>query len=258
MKIKNLLIIKKLKMKMKIKNLLAIILLMLVLQQADAQSIKVVYETQPKMEIKADGLDPSMIEQIRKSAKVRYQLCYKNGESVYRTLKSESSSSSGNMVINIQRPEDVTYRNHSTKKEISKKDFFGKDFLITTDLKAGEWTITDTTKVIQDYLCQKALLNDGEKEMAVWFCPNLPIKDGAVYTGLEGLVLGVETKQFSIFATEISEDVDCKIEIPKKGKKISAKEYKEMVEKRMEAMKKEGNSYDSESRNGMTVIRISR
>jgi len=245
---------------MKAKNLLAIILCISVLQQANAQSVKVVYESKPKMEMKIEGigLDQSMIDQIRKSSIHKYQLCYSNGESVYKTLKSENQTSSGNMMINIKTPENVTYRNHNTNKEISSKDFFGKDFLIETDLKPDDkWTITDSTKTIQGYLCQKAFSTDGKNETAVWFCPNLPIKDGAVYTGLEGLVLEVQTNNMSITAIEVSDEVDCQIEIPKKGKKISKKEYDKMVEKRMNAMKNEGSDDDDSGGDGIT-IRISR
>ena len=237
---------------MKAKILITTLLVALSLQQTNAQSIKVVYETQSKMEIKLDGVDQSIMEQIKKSSKMKHQLCYLDGESVYKTLKPESPNKSGNMMINIKTPEDITYRNHNTNKEIAFKDFFGKEFLIETELKAKEWTITDSTKVIQDYLCQKAFSHDGDKETVVWFCPNLPIKDGAIYTGLNGLVLEVQTDAFNIIATEISDEVDCKIEIPKKGKKISKDEFDKMAEKRMKAMESE-----SRSEGGM-VIKIVR
>ena len=241
---------------MKIKTLLTTVSVALMLQQANAQSIKVVYETQSKMEIQADGLDQSIIEQIKKRSKVKHQLCYHNGESVYRTLKPESPNTSGNMIINIKTPEDITYRNHNTNKEVAYKDFFGKDFLIETELKASEWTVTDSTKIIQDYLCQKAFSrNNNKEEMVVWFCPNLPIKDGAIYTGLEGIVLEVQTGKVNIVATEISDETDCKIEVPTKGKKISQEEFVKMVEKRMKAMENEGDG-DDESGNGKIVIKI--
>ena len=237
---------------MKIKILLATILTVLMLQQAKAQSIKVVYEAQPKIELSGSGLDQSMIEQIKKNSKLKYQLCYVNGESVCRTLKSESQNSSGNMMINIKTPEDVTYRNHNTNKEIAYKDFLGKEFLIETELQAEQWTITDSTKMIQGYLCQKAFSHDGKNETVVWFCANLPIKDGMIYTGLEGLVLELQSDKLNIFAIEISDDADCKIEIPTKGKKISKDEFDKMVEKRMKAMENEGGG------DGKMVIKITR
>jgi GLPGLI family protein len=237
---------------MKTKILLAAVSITAMLQQANAQSITVVYEMQPKMEMKIEGIDQSIVEQIKKQSKKKYQLCYHNGESVYRTLKSESPNLSGNMIINIKTPEDITYRNHNTNKEISYKDFFGKDFLIENELKSGEWTVTDSTKMILDYLCKKAFLRNGDKETVVWFCPNVPIKDGAVYTGLEGIVLEVQSDKFNLTAIEISDEADCKIEIPTKGKKISAKEFEKMVEKRIKAMEKESNRVEG-SEGGITI-----
>ncbi|MDR3285811.1 MAG: GLPGLI family protein [Prevotellaceae bacterium] len=215
---------------------------------AQSQTIQVIYETQPKMQLQATGgLDQSIIEQIKKSAIVQNMLCYNNGESVYTVMKKENENQSGGMMIRIQTPENITYKNHNTHKEISYQDFFGKGFLIETELKADEWEITDSTKNIQGYNCTKAVSKNGET--TAWYCPNLPITDGPVYTGLPGLVLEMKSDKLTIITKEISDDADCKIEKPTKGKKISKDDFDKMVEKRMKAMEQEGG----ESGGGITI-----
>ncbi|MDR1984019.1 MAG: GLPGLI family protein [Prevotellaceae bacterium] len=239
---------------MKTKILITALFCTCLFNSAKAQSVQVIYETQPQMQMKIDGLDESFIDQIRKSTKIRNILCYNNGESVYKTMKNEDGNSSSGIKIMTSASEDVTYRNHKTNKEIAYKDFFGKGFLIESELgKDGKWEITDSTKDIHGYTCKKAISKSDKQETVVWFCPNLPIKDGPLYTGLDGLVLEMTTNNLSIVAKEIiSSDADCQITAPKKGKKISKEEFDKMVEKRMKAM--EQTSGDG----GGMVIKIMR
>ncbi|MDR3227095.1 MAG: GLPGLI family protein [Prevotellaceae bacterium] len=222
------------------------------INSAQSQTIQVIYETQPKMQIQVGGgLEQSMIEQIKKSTIVQNMLCYNNGESVYNVMKKEDENQSGGIVIRMQTPENITYKNHNTHKEISYQDFFGKGFLIETELKADEWEITDSTKNIQGYDCTKAVSKNGET--TVWYCPNLPITDGPVYTGLPGLVLEVKSDKFTTITKAISDDADCQIAAPKKGKKISKDDFDKMLEKRMKAMEQEGNKMGDDSGGGITI-----
>jgi GLPGLI family protein len=238
---------------MKTKFLIALLFCAGAFNQAKSQTIQVIYETQPKIQIQADGLlNQNMIEQIRKNSTVQNMLCYNNGESVFKTIKNESKNSSSGINIEIKTPEDVTYKNHSTNREISYKDFFGKDFLIENELNEGAWEITDSTKTVLGYTCTKAVSKNKEKETAVWFCPNLPIKDGPFYTGLNGLVLEVVSDNSTIVAQEILFDADCEITVPTQGKKTSRDEFDKMVEKRMKTMEQ-----SDESGSGM-VIKIIR
>jgi GLPGLI family protein len=215
--------------------------------------MQVIYEMQPKIQLNTDDLDKNIIEQIKKQSKTRSMLCYNNGESIFKPIKNENENSSGGINIQINNSEDITYKNHNTNREVACKNFFGKEFLIENALKNEEkWEITDSTKDIQGYTCIKAISKNDEKETAVWFCPNLPIKDGPVYTGLDGLVLEMIFDKLTFVATEILIDAGCQITIPDKGKKISKEEFDRMVEKRMKAMQQ-----GSESEGGM-VIKIVR
>ncbi|MDR2127006.1 MAG: GLPGLI family protein [Prevotellaceae bacterium] len=239
---------------MKRKILITALLCAASLHTAKSQTLQVIYETQPKMQINADMLDKNLIEQIAKNSKTKSLLCYNNGESILKPIKKENENASSGINIKINSPEDVTYKNHNTNKEISYKDFFGKGFLIESELKKEKYELTDSTKNIQGYTCTKAILKNGEKETAVWFCPNLPVKDGPVYTGLDGLVLEMVSDNLTVVATEILIDAteDCQIIAPAKGKKISRDEFDKMVEKRMKALEQSDNS------DGGMVIKITK
>ncbi|MDR0420172.1 MAG: GLPGLI family protein [Prevotellaceae bacterium] len=226
---------------MKTKILIAALFCACSINSVKSQSIQVIYETQPKIQLNTNGLDKSIVEQIMKSSRIKTMLCCKDGESTYKTLKNEDSSSG----VNIISPENITYKNYNTNKEISFRDFLGKEFLIESELATDEWTIIDSTKDICGYTCTKAISKNKEKETAVWFCPHLPINDGPVYTGLNGLVLETVSENVTITAVEISTDADCDIIIPSKGKKIHKAEFDKMVEKRTKALQQEAETSGS-------------
>jgi GLPGLI family protein len=225
---------------MKVKILTAALFCLCSFSTMQSQTIQVIYETQAKLQINTGDLDKSLVDQIMKKLKTKSMLCYQNGESIFKPVKNENENSSGGINIQINSPEDVTYKNHNTNRETAYKDFLGKGFLIESELKKDNWEITDSTKDIHGYTCIKAISKDEGKEKIAWFCPNLQIKDGPAYTGLDGLVLEMISEKITVVATEILSDADCQIAVPTKGKKISRDEFNEMVEKRMKAMQ-QGN-----------------
>ncbi|MDR2064699.1 MAG: GLPGLI family protein [Prevotellaceae bacterium] len=212
---------------------------------SNAQTIEVVYEVQPKPaanKIKIAGVDQSIMDDIMKSVrglKMKYCFCYSNGESLFRNMKLDSKNNEieiMGMKVNMNENigDDITYRNHKTKREIQQKSFLGKDFLIDGELKADEWTVIDSTKKILNYVCTKAVCKSDS--IIVWFCKNLPVSDGVIYTGLQGLVLEMIRKEATFTAIKVSDELSCEIKDPVKGAKTTKEEYKKMVEKRMNAL----------------------
>lgn len=134
-----------------------------------------------------------------------------------------------------EEAKNVLYKNHVTGEEVQRTNFMGKVFLITGKLEATDYQIVSgEKKTIAGYECKKAV---SEKDGAtVWFTPLIPIKDGAVYTGLEGLVLEVSAKGFIYTATTVEEIPTAQLIIPQEGEKMSKADFQAMVEKRMKAL----------------------
>ncbi|MDR0754295.1 MAG: GLPGLI family protein [Prevotellaceae bacterium] len=213
---------------------------------AGAQTVQVIYEIQPKpaanvSRMKIAGVDQSVLDDIVKSVsgiKRKFCFCYSDSESLFRNMKSDKGNEIEFMGMKIdmdaQMGDDITYRNHKTKREIQQKNFLGKDFLIESELKADEWNIADSTKKILNYVCTKA--TSKTDSTVIWFCKNVPVSDGPVYSGLSGLVLQVIRKEAIITAIKVSDELSCEIKAPVKGAKTTKDEYKKMVEKRMNAL----------------------
>lgn len=58
-----------------------------------------------------------------------------------------------------------------------------------------DWTITQDTAKIGDYICQKATVKYGGREWSAWFSNDIPINDGPYkFYGLPGLIIKIEDK----------------------------------------------------------------
>ncbi|MEM9678681.1 MAG: GLPGLI family protein [Bacteroidota bacterium] len=91
------------------------------------------------------------------------------------------------------------------------------------------WEITEDTKMIQGYLCYKAILATKENRVA-WFTKAIPLPHGPRgFNGLPGMVLEVQDNKISFTVTTIEMDhpeVDDIVE-PKEGELISEEEFRE-------------------------------
>lgn len=86
-------------------------------------------------------------------------------------------------------------------------------------------------------LCYKAILNNPRNNKIIleaWYTPKIPYQYGVMnYYGLPGLILEINKNTFTITATKIELNPleKIKIEEPKGFKKLSYKEFKEILKK---------------------------
>ena len=79
-----------------------------------------------------------------------------------------------------------------------------------------------------------------EVVITAWYAPEIPVNQGPEnYWGLPGLILEVNDGKTSILCSKIVMNTKDKVEIkaPSKGKKVTQKEYDEIVKNKMEEMK---------------------
>lgn len=145
-------------------------------------------------------------------------------------------------------PESIDFRNGSvilsTNKIFQKEGFsyledpqnmFPKNSFIVKRTHPSNWELTNESKIIENYLCFKAILRDSNLKNAikvfVWFCPDIPYSFGPVgHGGLPGLILSVTEGNISYHAKKILFDVNEKPNFDLKGKEISNAEYQSKIE----------------------------
>lgn len=93
---------------------------------------------------------------------------------------------------------------------------------------------TKTRKISDDIEKPKEIL------VTVWYTPQIPVSTGpGEYWGLPGLILEVNSGKTTVLCTEIVLNPSEKVEIiePKKGEKVTRKEYTEIIQKKMKEMR---------------------
>ncbi|MCX6210212.1 MAG: GLPGLI family protein, partial [Bacteroidetes bacterium] len=128
---------------------------------------------------------------------------------------------------------EKTLTNLALNKQKEYKEFFGKDFIITTDsIKKTQWKPTRTQKLVLKYPCYEAItigeVRGKQDTIKAWYTPSISSKAGPMgYCNLPGMILQLEMGgKITITATEVIEQEvkDNELEIPSGGKKVTAAE----------------------------------
>jgi GLPGLI family protein len=219
---------------------------------ASGNSGTIVYEQVVKLEIKLEGESAQFANNFPKERKSQKILRFNAESSLYenkpteedQTMKSESG---GTVMIRMVEPDNKVFTNLTENKQIEKREFMTREFLIETALNPSEWKLTGKQKIIMNYPCQEAVKETKDGKTSAWFTPVIPVSAGpGVHNGLPGLVLAVDVNDGKQTLNAISIDLnpvaDNTIVKPEKGKKVSREEFDKIVEEKMKEMGGQGGS----------------
>jgi GLPGLI family protein len=174
------------------------------------------------------------------------ELLFNETESLYRNAdeeEDEEGSGGQPVVIRMQRPEAVFYKNFSTMHKVDSREFIGKTYLIADSLTGRNWKITGESKKILGYDCMSAVTSDTaqKKEITAWFADALPLATGpSNFSNLPGTILEIDVNngEMVISAKKIEFKKLKKNDIvaPKSGEKTTDAEFKKMMEAKMKEM----------------------
>ncbi|MEX0289925.1 MAG: GLPGLI family protein [Flavobacteriaceae bacterium] len=248
------------------------------------------YKTAMKMEISMDSTQMSADQQdliqqrLMKALQKEYELSFNAYESNWKEVGKLDQETGGSgvqvVMVGIGGGEDgLLYKNTKEKNFKETTDAFGKLFLVSGTLEPFDWKITGESKQIGQYTCYKATAEreitemqiseiEGEKvekeekrmqTTTVWYSPDIPVAHGPDnYWGLPGLILEASNGNRVIICNKVvlNPKKEVAIEIPSKGKKVSAEEYEEVMREQTEKMNKMYGGGKRKGHNGNS-IRIS-
>jgi GLPGLI family protein len=241
----------------------------------NAQSFqgKAIYKTHRKVDMKIGGKNSTINDaqkaqfeaMMKKQFQKTFVLTFDKNSSIYKEEKKLSAPAGMPvngmkfMVMESGGGSDVYYKNTKKNSFVNKTEIMGKRFLIKDKLPKYDWKLTSETKNIGIYTCYKATytreiertnmtVEDGEvkekKEKVdvvttAWYTPTIPVSNGpGSYAGLPGLILEIHEGKQTIICSEIVMNPTNKIKIeePKKGKKVSQKQYEKIMAKKSKEM----------------------
>ena len=238
-------------MKKAILVITALVLFIAVSAQNDKliNSGKIIYEEVAKLDIKLDGDAAQFADMLPKENRSKKVLYFNEEASLYENdkdsegdMEEEMDTGHGMMMIRMMEPENKYFLDIKKNKQVQQREFMTRMFLIEKKVDKSEWKMTGNQKTILDYPCQEATKENKEgNNVSAWFTSSIPISTGpSEYIGLPGMVLAVDINngQRTINAISIIDDKpDNKILVkPKKGKKVSGKEFEKIVKEKMEEM----------------------
>jgi GLPGLI family protein len=234
---------------------------------AQQKSGRVIYEkvSQFLRRFNINGVD----NEAPQTRKDKFELTFGNNQSLWTAAEPENNDAPQNdqglmqiRLIDIGS-DDVLYCNFDTQKQIEKKEFIDKHFIVTDSIRSLKWKMTGETKTLLKHNCTKAIatrvstkmqmnINNGvmerkeiqdTSEIIAWFTNEIPVSAGpAEFQGqLPGLILelNIADGKQTFIATSIFEKADLSIIKEPIGKKhYTPEEFKKERDKMMEEMQK--------------------
>ncbi len=221
--------------------------------QAQNTSGKIIYteviNTKPDMKQAEEQGWAQWADMVPESMTFKKQLVFNEKSSMYVNIKIEEDDTEKNMMKRMMRrysnANNQTYINADSNIFVEQQDFMGKTFLIKGKPDSITWKIAGDMKIIMSYPCLKATYEDSTETLEAWFTTEIPIAVGPEkYGQLPGIILELTSKKNkkTLTATSIEfKKIDSsELSEPKEGKVVTREQYKKIVKKKMEEMRKNG------------------
>ncbi|MFT6959666.1 MAG: GLPGLI family protein [Polaribacter sp.] len=171
-----------------------------------------------------------IFKNVKEEKKGKFKLMFNGSESIFFAEKRMKINETKVDLHNINsKIIGKIYSNYKSKLIIQEKQKFGIVFNIEKKIKHNNWIITKESVKIGKYLCYKAYYkqNENKKNKTIaWFTPDIPLNIGPKgYSGLPGFIVMLKEDIFIYSLNKINFSDNVKINIPKKGRKVTQKKY---------------------------------
>lgn len=143
-----------------------------------------------------------------------YILTYSNDIVEYKINDSIKDNESyldyeKNEVIRIDKSmQKYIYKDLKKNITYSKLNSFDETLNVKDSLIDRKWKITSETKIINGFVCKKAISKIFKVKTYAWFAEEINIKTGPdLFDGLPGLILEINTEHFNWIATSLKTEL---------------------------------------------------
>ncbi len=210
---------------------------------------RITFEEKRTMEARTRPDAPPMPERPPVERKVEKILSFTENATLYedgkRVVEEEPDMPRGDGMHSRARMSggDSKVYNDLVKGKITEqREFMNRFFLVEREVPVTKWKLTGKQKTILGFTCNEAMSTDSAGIVTTaWFAPSFPVKGGpALYCNLPGMVLEVSINNGMRAITAVSVEPaaadELKVVEPKEGKRLTEKEYRDMVAEKMKEM----------------------
>lgn len=205
------------------------------------QTIKFDFDSHPELKQFA-----AMMPEQQSDKQILY---YTPDATIYKSQSKpkevENSVSGNSMQVKIQMDsrQEIVYKDLKAGISYEQKEFMGRQFLVTGNIKQQSWKMTGKQQEISGYPCQEATMIIDKDTVWAWFTPAIPVATGpSSFGNLPGMILEARIgKMVVIKAVSITPGkVDmAQLVKPKSGKKVSHEEYEKIVAAKTKEMQEQ-------------------
>ena len=226
----------------------------------------ILYTETIKLQFEMEGGNADMKKMIPPEQKSTKILMFNEKASLFKNanaagsddieIKHEEDGNDFQFVMKV--PEVVQYSDFDNSTWVRAEEFFGRNFLVSGDYKNMNWKLTGEQKQINEFICQKAELQDTTQQVVAWFTPQIPVPGGPGRFGnLPGLILDLEmdggNRSIKVSKIELQAVADSELVRPTKGKAVTAEEFEKI---RAEKLKEMGIETDGKPGGGTVKMII--
>ncbi|RPD91235.1 GLPGLI family protein [Aureibaculum marinum] len=191
---------------------------------------------------------------VKQAENIEMELIYKNGSSSFENAKAMYVDDNQNLLMKLailfSKLRGNYYAKVKDKNVILEKEFNGTNYLILSNFNKYQWKLGTDVRKISGFSCYKATTiktyisrkgNIVEVPITAWYTPEIPIALGPKdYVGLPGLILSISEGKITYYATKIDLKANkVNVQFPKKGIKITEKEFEKLTDGTTKAWIKE-------------------
>lgn len=220
-----------------------------------------------------EDMKKMIAERMKSMLEKTFVLTFNKEESIYKEQEKLDTNPMGagfSMMMGSFTP-GPQYKNLRTGEMLEENEFFGKQFLIIDSIPQLDWQLGKESKQIGEYTVFKATaikkLDSTDFQMArpkkrektepksddpmdmieipeeieitAWYTPQIPVSNGpGEFGGLPGLIMELNMYRTTLLCSKVVinfKNPD-KIERPKKGEKVTRKEYTNIVKVKVEEL----------------------
>ena len=180
--------------------------------------------------------------QLSSSTVVSRRLRYDGAHAVTDDAPSAPTAAQGGGAVQTRTASmGIVYLDVAQREVLKRRDFMGRQFLVTDSAPEIGWTLTQEKAEFLGYPAYKATAMVGSKSVEAWFTPSVAMSIGPeVYGGLPGLilVLAEDGGRRTFVAQDVSlAPLQTALVRPSEGELMTGEEYNTLVREKIERLK---------------------
>jgi GLPGLI family protein len=187
-----------------------------------------------------------------KSRNTKSLLFFNAVESLYKTIdedRKESVDTGDGFQLMFMHPKIELYCNRNERKKVSLQELDGKNYLVEDSLNPMAWKFAKETKVINGYVCKKAMLRseDHKQNTVAWYTEKLrPYLGPEGFNTLSGTVLEINMNNGERIITAVNIEQrslkKSEVKITMDGPRITEASFRKMRDKHIERIRASGGN----------------